>query len=91
MRGRSDHQKTRDHKQPKCRGGKYETGNIVLACYKCNTEKGKLTSEEYRAVLAFRRNVERTAFRFAGEQSKFVAERSGVRAVVWEPKFILLV
>lgn len=38
---------TRDHKNPKSRGGKTDETNIVLCCKKCNAEKGALTVEEY--------------------------------------------
>lgn len=38
---------TREHLIPKSRGGKSTPDNIVLACEKCNKEKGSLTPEEY--------------------------------------------
>lgn len=38
---------TRDHKQPKSRGGKTDDENVVLCCKKCNHEKGALNVEEY--------------------------------------------
>lgn len=38
---------TRDHKQPKSRGGKTDKENVVLCCAKCNHEKGALNVEEY--------------------------------------------
>lgn len=91
--GKGKAARTKDHKQPRSRGGSWQSTNIVLACWPCNIEKGKLTVDEYRAVLAFRRGllkVGKEMFRFAGEQSKFVAERSGVHQVIWEPKFILV-
>ena len=39
---------TRDHKQPKSRGGKTDDENVVLCCSKCNHEKGALNVEEYK-------------------------------------------
>lgn len=38
---------TKDHINPKSRGGKTTQENIVLCCAKCNHEKGALTKEEY--------------------------------------------
>jgi len=37
-----------------CRGGSNRIGNLVGAHRRCNGEKGSLTGEEYRAVLAVR-------------------------------------
>lgn len=39
---------TRDHVIPRSRGGKTEPENIVLACGKCNQQKGALTADEYK-------------------------------------------
>lgn len=64
------HHRTRDHKVPKARGGTKAIDNIVTACLKCNTDKGTLTVEEYRLVLAHRRGLVQSAehlVRFAGE------------------------
>ena len=38
---------TKDHINPKSRGGQTTQENIVLCCAKCNHEKGALTAEEY--------------------------------------------
>lgn len=60
-----------DHRRPRCRGGRGLLKNKVPACYKCNLDKGNLTIEEYRVVLAFRANVipqpTLAAHRFFGE------------------------
>lgn len=37
---------TIDHVVPKSRGGKTEWGNVVLACYPCNSKKDDKTLEE---------------------------------------------
>lgn len=54
-----DRDATIDHKIPMTRGGKNEVSNRVGACYDCNTDKGKLTDEEYFAVLAVRAKYKR--------------------------------
>jgi 5-methylcytosine-specific restriction endonuclease McrA len=41
-----------DHRTPLTRGGRNSIDNILPACQKCNTEKGQLTEEEFRARLA---------------------------------------
>ena len=41
-----------DHRTPLNRGGANSIDNILPACRKCNTEKGQLTEEEFRARLA---------------------------------------
>ena len=41
-----------DHRTPLTRGGRNSIDNILPACRKCNTEKGQLTEEEFRARLA---------------------------------------
>jgi 5-methylcytosine-specific restriction endonuclease McrA len=52
------HRLTFDHQTPRCRGGTAvaEDGskNLVKACAACNLEKGSLTVEEFRAVVAIR-------------------------------------
>ena len=49
---------TRDHRQPRSRGGKTEPDNITICCKYCNSEKGALTVEEYELwkKLEFIRN-----------------------------------
>jgi 5-methylcytosine-specific restriction endonuclease McrA len=42
---------TRDHLIPLVRGGSDWIENIVAACRSCNSSKGTMTAEEYRAVL----------------------------------------
>lgn len=42
---------TRDHDVPLARGGSNDIGNILPACACCNSRKGTLTGEEYRARL----------------------------------------
>lgn len=62
--------RTRDHKVPKARGGLKSADNIVTACLRCNTDKGTLTVEEYRLVLAHRRGLVPSCqgmYVFAGE------------------------
>jgi 5-methylcytosine-specific restriction endonuclease McrA len=44
-----------DHKIPTSRGGAPDDpDNRVHSCVKCNSDKGNLTVEEYRVVIAFR-------------------------------------
>ena len=38
---------TRDHINPRNRGGQTTQDNIVLCCAQCNSQKGALTAEEY--------------------------------------------
>ncbi len=44
---------TRDHLQPRSRGGRTTKSNIVLACGTCNRKKGNRTEEEF--LQAFRK------------------------------------
>ena len=66
------HKSTRDHIIPRIRGGANIPGNTVNACYECNQDKGRLTIEEYRLVIAFRRGLiskdAALGMRFEGEQ-----------------------
>lgn len=50
-----DNMRTRDHIIPKILGGKTTYDNLVISCYKCNMEKGRLLHSEYQAVLAYRK------------------------------------
>lgn len=59
--GSSESRKTIDHLTPRCRGGGIEKSNLVDSCLGCNNEKGRLTLEEYRAVIEYRRG-ERVVF-----------------------------
>lgn len=43
---------TNEHLTPVSRGGINRPPNVVLACARCNNEKGNLTEAEYRAWLA---------------------------------------
>lgn len=60
---------TKDHVIPISKGGGNSKKNIVDACRKCNSEKGCLTIEEFRVVMAFRRGVLKSpkSFKFPGE------------------------
>src|SRR5208282_1153199 len=59
---------TRDHKRPLSKGGSTSDYNIVMSCRGCNQDKGSISYEEFRVVLAFRAGVISTpAFKFAGE------------------------
>lgn len=42
-----------DHQLPISRGGKDESGNLILICMKCNRSKGSMTHEEFDAFLRF--------------------------------------
>lgn len=62
---------TKDHVVPKAMGGGGE-GNYVAACEICNQEKGALSVDEYRAVVAMREgflsvDFVKTLWRFHGE------------------------
>lgn len=43
-----------DHKNPVKRGGGDEDANKVCACWRCNSQKGALTVDEYRLVRRLR-------------------------------------
>ncbi len=40
---------TFDHVVPASKGGKFEPGNIALACYRCNTRKGNQPADLFQA------------------------------------------
>ena len=72
---------TRDHLTPRCRGGDgRDPRNKVVACWKCNADKGQLTLDEYRMVIAFRWGVLKLEHleqivKFAGEQDHGTGDR----------------
>ena len=45
---------TWDHKIPRAKGGK-GNDNYVLACFRCNQDKGQLEADEFLAVLRYRK------------------------------------
>lgn len=49
--GGPQHVKTRDHKQPRSRGGSNHPSNIVACCELCNRTKGNMTYEEFTEWL----------------------------------------
>lgn len=60
---------TFDHVIPRCAGGT----ELVHSCYKCNQEKGRLTLQEYRLLVMYRRGLIRkdtieNGFLFWGEK-----------------------
>jgi len=63
---------TRDHVLPKSRGGKDLVNNTVDCCCECQVDKARLTLQEYRAVLAYRKGLisdaELIHFKFPGEK-----------------------
>lgn len=44
---------TKDHVQPKSKGGANHPGNILFSCYLCNNEKGDLSLQDWALRLAF--------------------------------------
>ncbi len=61
---------TRDHVQPRSKGGTDSKKNIVDSCRPCNEEKGCLTLEEFRAVIAYRMGLTPKApMAFPGEMN----------------------
>ena len=71
---------TRDHLQPRSKGGRNTKGNIVEACQNCNVEKGCLSLPEWRLVVAFRLGlVEPSTMPFPGEIGKKRAKRRLLR------------
>lgn len=52
---------TLDHVIPRARGGTHSRDNLVGSCLECNGDKGRLTGEEYEAVLAVRRGKREAA------------------------------
>ena len=48
---------TIDHKTPLVRGGNSWITNLALACKSCNSDKGRLTHEEYLAELERRKRL----------------------------------
>jgi len=63
--------RTRDHMLPRSRGGRNRRDNIVVACKRCNTDKGSLNLQEFRLVMAFRAGViQPPDFVFPGEMGE---------------------
>ena len=76
---------TEDHITPRSRGGNGHPNNIVIACMSCNLDKGALTLEEYRLVVAYQRGLipATEALRFSGERaSRPVEPDSFVEAMI---------
>ena len=65
---------TWDHKIPKAKGGTNAQVNLVMACFQCNQEKGVLTAEEFRAILAMRRWKQGPAVQIAKRVLGFTTE-----------------
>lgn len=66
---------TRDHLQPRSRGGHSEHANLVLSCRHCNNEKGNKTLKEYRKQVAEKRGVAETEVKFWAETTHWPAPR----------------
>jgi 5-methylcytosine-specific restriction endonuclease McrA len=64
--------RTRDHLIPKVRGGKAVPDNTVNCCVNCNQDKGRLTSNEFKAIMMYRQGMigddELIHFKFPGEK-----------------------
>ena len=60
---------TRDHIEPLRIRGKGTKVNTVPCCVECNQDKGRLTLEEFKAVVAFRKGlIQVHNFKFPGEE-----------------------
>jgi 5-methylcytosine-specific restriction endonuclease McrA len=60
--------RTRDHKRPLSKGGSDSKRNIVNACKDCNCDKGRLSLEEFRLVMALRNGlIDPVEMAFPGE------------------------
>ena len=57
-----------DHQEPFSRGGADSNRNLVIACNRCDQEKGAMTLEEYRAFLVNRHRG--TVVVFHGEKAR---------------------
>ena len=53
----SEEARTVDHLTPPIRGGAHTVSNIVMACRRCNSRKGRKTEVEFRAWCEARRPV----------------------------------
>lgn len=68
--------KSVDHLVPLSRGGTDGPANMVNACKDCNRDKGCLSVNEFRAVMAYRMGaLVRIRFKFPGEIRKKEARR----------------
>lgn len=61
--------RTRDHLVPRYIRGRGSRVPQVACCVACNQDKGRLTVEEFRVVVAFRHGmIAAVDFRFPGEK-----------------------
>jgi len=60
---------TKDHVIPRSKGGNDSKQNVVSACHACNQDKGCLTVQEFKMVMALRKGVIKPpkGFKFPGE------------------------
>lgn len=72
-------ERSEDHVHPRARGGG-RLFNIVHCHRKCNEEKGALTLEQYREVIAMRQRLPVAQFRFPGETDEWIAYQKLVRS-----------
>ena len=62
--------KTKDHIEPLRIRGKGAEVSTVPCCVECNQDKGRLTLDEFKAVVAFRKGfIQVHNFRFPGEKN----------------------
>ena len=64
-----------EHQTPLSRGGADSFHNLVMACPRCNTDKGDLTLEEYREVVKGRETQRSPAPGIVDEDGRFHGER----------------
>lgn len=74
---------TTDHMLPTCRGGSDDPHNLVTACWRCNSQKGSKTPEEYRHWLEAKTGM---TVVFAGEAGAMWEQGSYIGAV--QPYFL---
>lgn len=76
--GNAPNRATTDHQLPRSRGGFSATDNMVKCCKLCNNDKGHLTLEEYRLVLALRRGfLKHSGALAAANGLRFWGEKGG--------------
>ncbi len=69
-----------DHVKPFCKGGKNETENLITACSRCNSSRGKRTIKDFAAAVANYINHGATADRIIKNVRNSQARKIDVKA-----------
>lgn len=75
---------TLDHVRTIAEGGGNEMWNLVVACKRCNEQRGTMPYDQFRGIMKVRSNKLRVRGRFGITDGHAIGSLTGRRAAFWD-------